>query len=163
MEDGAYLSGAVRIERGARVMRGAIIEGPTIVGENCVVRPGAYLRGNVVLGSGVLIGHGTEVKGSIVLSGASMAHFSYVGDSVIGGRVLIGAGVKLANARLDQGLIAIATPDGAIKTGLRRLGSVVGDRASIGCNAVLNPGSVIASRAHVPPLHSVRGWFAGVA
>jgi NDP-sugar pyrophosphorylase family protein len=161
VDSAAIVDGRVRVHAGAHVMAGAVIEGPAIVGEGAVIRPGAYLRGCVLIGDRVVIGHGSEIKNSILLEDSTAAHFAYVGDSVVGRGVLIGAGTKLANARLDEGQVSLAAPAGRIRTGLERLGSIVGDRARIGCNCVLNPGSVLAPGVRIPPLSAVQGYVAG--
>jgi len=119
------------------------IKGPCIIGENSQIRQGAYIRENVITGKNSVIGHATEIKNSILLDDTSAAHFAYIGDSIIGNRVNIGAGVKLANFRLDKNLISFYFNLKKIKTNLFKLGSIIGDDSQIGCNTVLNPATFL--------------------
>jgi NDP-sugar pyrophosphorylase family protein len=127
------------------------IEGPVLIGDGCEVRPGAYIRPGSLIGDRVMIGHTTEIVRSIVFNEAKLAHFNYVGDSIIGERVNLGAGSKCANFRLDEGIINIRVDGQRISTGRRKVGAFIGDDASIGCNAVLNPGSIILPKGVVFP------------
>lgn len=122
---------------------GAYIKGPCIIGNNCQIRHGAYIRGNVITGDNCVIGHATEIKNSILLNHASAAHFAYVGDSILGNNVNLGAGVKCANFRLDRKEVSFFSGKEKIKTGLVKLGAIVGDNVQIGCNAVLSPATFI--------------------
>lgn len=150
----AVLEGAVVVADDAEVGPHAFIQGPAWIGAGALVAHGAFLRGNVIVGPGAKVGHATEVKRSILLSGAKAPHFNYVGDSVLGSDVNLGAGVKLANFKADGTTIAVDGED----TGLRKLGAILGDRVSIGCNAVLNPGTVVGRDTLIYPgavLHGV--------
>lgn len=138
----AVLTGNVFVAAGAKVGPHALIEGPAWLGSGAVVGHGAYLRGNVVLAPKAKVGHATEVKRSVFLPGAAAAHFNYVGDSVLGSRVNLGAGVKLANFRALAGTVKVAGFD----TGLRKFGAALGDDVSLGCNGVTAPGTVIGPR-----------------
>lgn len=153
VEPGAYLINPekIMIGKGSRVEAGAYIRGPAIIGEKCQIRHGAYLRGNVILGHRVVIGHASEVKHSIFLNGAQAPHFAYVGDSIIGARVNLGAGTKCANLRLDRQEITIKIADKRVATALRKLGAIIGDETEIGCNSVINPGTLIGKRVHCYP------------
>ncbi|MBI5346181.1 MAG: UDP-N-acetylglucosamine diphosphorylase [Chlamydiae bacterium] len=122
---------------------GTFIKGPCIIGNNCEIRFGAYIRGFVVTGNNCIIGHDTEIKNAILLDGARAAHFAYVGDSILGNNVNLGAGVKLANFRLDKQPIKFSHKDILYKTGLAKFGAIIGDNTQIGCNVVLNPGTFI--------------------
>jgi len=138
----AVLTGNVFVAAGARVGPYALIEGPAWLGSGAVVGHGAYLRGNVVLAPRVKVGHAAEVKRSVFLPAAAAPHFNYVGDSVLGSRVNLGAGVKLANFRALAGTVKVEGFD----TGLRKFGAALGDDVSLGCNAVTAPGTVIGPR-----------------
>jgi NDP-sugar pyrophosphorylase family protein len=143
----------ISIGKGTIIEPGVLIQGPCIIGERCRISHGAYLRPYVVLGDDCHVGHAAELKHSILLNGAAATHFVYVGDSIIGNRVNLGAGVKCANLRLDRGEVKI----GGIPTGLKKLGGIVGDGAQVGCNSVLNPGTVIARGAACKPAQSYQG------
>ncbi len=156
----AVLEGPVRLEAGAHIAPHAYVQGPAWIMAGASVGHGAYVRGGVLLAPGAKVGHATEVKRSVFLEGAKAPHFNYVGDSVLGHDVNLGAGVKVANLKAFGGSISM----GATPTGLRKLGALVGDGASIGCNAVLAPGTVIgagtvvyhgAMLRGVVPAHSV--------
>lgn len=148
----------ISIGPGTVIEPGAYIQGPVIIGPNCVVRHGAYIRGNVVTGQRCIIGHSTEVKHSILLDGAQAAHFNYVGDSILGNNVNLGAGVKLANFRLDHREISVVISGKKIKTQLKKLGAIIGDDTQIGCNSVTNPGTLIGQKAFCYPCISIMGF-----
>lgn len=147
----------VLVARSARVSPHATLEGPCIVGADCELRPGAYLRGAVLLGEGVVVGNASEVKNAVLFDGAAAPHYNYVGDSILGYRAHLGAGAILSNLRADRTPVTVRVGERRIATGLRKLGAVVGDRAEIGCNAVLCPGTVIGRRTSVYPTALVRG------
>ena len=159
VEEGAYLVDKEKIflAPGAIVEAGAYIRGPCWIGPNTEIRHGAYIRGNVITGNNCVIGHDTEVKNSLFLDGAHAAHFAYVGDSILGNRVNLGAGVKCANFRLDGQNIAVSMDGQRIETGLRKLGALIGDRVQIGCNTVLNPGTLVGKDALCYPLLHLSG------
>ncbi len=146
-----FISGAVFIGRGTVIEQGAMIKGPAWIGEGCEIRSGCYIRENVIVGSGCVLGNSCEFKNSIIFDEAQVPHFNYVGDSIIGHRGHLGAGVILSNVRLDRGEISVSTAAGAIRTGLKKFGAIIGDHAEIGCNSVLNPGSLIGRRSIVYP------------
>ena len=138
----AVLTGNVYVAAGAKVGPHAFIKGPAWLGAGAEVGHGAYLRDNVVLAPKAKAGHAVEVKRSVFLPGAAAAHFNYVGDSVLGCGVNLGAGVKLANLRTLTGTVKVAGHD----TGLRKFGAALGDGVSLGCNSVTGPGTVIGPR-----------------
>lgn len=152
-----YIGPDVFIGEGAIIEHGAVIKGPAWIGAGCHVRAGCYVRENVVVGDGAVLGNSCEFKNCLLLDGAQAPHFSYVGDSILGYKSHLGAGSILSNVRLDRKEIAVETGEERLPTGLRKFGAVVGDHAEIGCNAVLNPGSVIGPRAVVYPGVSWRG------
>lgn len=141
----------ILIEEGCTIEPGAYIRGPAILCKGVEVRHGAYIRGLVVLGEGSLVGHDTEVKSSIFLNGAKAAHFAYVGDSILGNEVNLGAGTKLANLRFDKGMIKVWIEKELIATEQKKLGAIIGDGANTGCNSVLNPGTLLERGAAVAP------------
>jgi NDP-sugar pyrophosphorylase family protein len=149
----------ISIGKGTVVEPGCYIEGPVIIGSNCTIRHGAYIRGNVVIGDGCIIGHGTEVKHSIFLNRALAPHFNYVGDSILGNEVNLGAGVKLANYRLDHQEISFLFRGQKIETRLKKFGAVLGDGVQLGCNAVTNPGTFIGPKAFCYPCVNIRGFI----
>lgn len=158
---GAYLERpeSISIGAGTVVEPGVYIKGPCILGKNCVVRHGAYLRGEVLCGDGCVIGHGVEVRRSIFLEGAKASHLAYVGDSILGNRVNLGAGVKCANLRLDRKEVLFSFEGKKFATGLEKFGAVLGDGVQIGCNCVLNPGSAVGKGSVSYPLLNLGGYI----
>ncbi len=152
-----FISSAVFIGKGTVVEQGAMIKGPAWIGEGCEIRNGCYIRENVIVGSGCVLGNSCEFKNSIIFEEAQIPHFNYVGDSIIGYRGHLGAGVVLSNVKLDSSEITIHTPAGHLPTGLKKFGAIIGDRAQIGCNAVLNPGSIIGRNTIIYPGTNWRG------
>ncbi len=150
----------VSIGKGTIIEPGVLIRGPCIIGKNCIIRHGAYIRENVICGDACVIGHSAEVKHSILLNYAHATHFVYVGDSILGNWVNLGAGVKCANLRLDRRLITVSMEGKRWKTGLRKFGAIVGDRCQIGCNSVLNPGTMVGRECVSLPLVPIRGVIA---
>lgn len=149
----AIISDSVFVAEDAEVGPYALIEGPAWIGPGASVGHAAYLRGPVVLMDAARVGHASEIKRSVLLPGARAAHFNYVGDSVLGRNVNLGAGVKIANFKTFGNEI---TMDGR-STGLRKLGAAVGDDVSIGCNAVLSPGTVVGAGSIIYNGALVRG------
>ncbi len=133
----------ISIGKGTRIEPGAYIEGPCVIGEDSQVRHGAYVRPYVLTGNKCIIGHSTEMKHSVLLDGAQAPHFNYVGDSILGKGVNLGAGVICANFRLDHGEVLVKIEGTLFKTGLRKFGAILGDLSQIGCNSVLNPGVLL--------------------
>ena len=150
----------ISIGPGCVIEPGAYIEGPVILGPKTVVRHAAYIRGFVVTGEGCIIGHATEVKHSIFLDRASAAHFNYVGDSILGRDVNLGAGVKLANFRLDHAPVTFFHAGDKVATGLNKLGAILGDGVQLGCNAVTSPGTLMGPESMGRPCATVRGMVA---
>jgi len=155
----AYLIGEqIYIAPGARVEPGAYIAGPTYLGPGTVVRHGAYIRGKVLARKNCVIGHDTEVKNAIFLDAAKAGHFAYVGDSILGGNVNLGAGTKLANFKLRGTEIVVRRSGQVIPTGLRKFGAILGDDVSLGCNTVCNPGSLVGPRSGAHALSLISGY-----
>lgn len=158
VEPGAFVDKDVEVREGAKIEAGAYVRGPAIIGEGTEVRHGAYVRGNILTGKKCVIGHASECKTALFLDGAKAAHFAYVGDSILGGHVNLGAGTKLANLKVVESGVAVTGADGKpISTGLRKLGAILGDHVELGCNSVTAPGTVIGKRSIVYALASVRG------
>ena len=147
---GAHLLGdRIVIGKGSRVAPGAVLEGPLFLGEDVEVRVGAYLRGGCWVGNGCVVGANVEMKRAILFDGAHAAHLNYVGDSILGRGVNLGAGVICSNFRHDGTEITIPHGGARLATGRRKLGAIVGDGAAVGCNAVLNPGTIVGARSQV--------------
>jgi NDP-sugar pyrophosphorylase family protein len=135
------------IDPSARVHPSAVIDGPVFIGSNAQVRPGAFIRGGVWLGEGCVVGANTEVKRAIFLPGAQAPHLNYVGDSILGANVGLGAGTLLSNHRHDRANVRIDARD----TGRRKLGAILGDGVLTGCGSVLNPGVVVGCETRIYP------------
>ena len=150
-EGTAYVGEKVFIGEGTVVEDGVMIKGPAIIGRNCEIRHNAYLRENVIIGDGCVIGNSTEVKNSLLFNQAVAPHFNYIGDSILGHRAHLGAGVILSNCRSLPGNVMVERDGIPFDTGLRKFGALVGDGAEIGCNSVLNPGSIIGRGAVIYP------------
>ena len=147
-----YIGENVFVGEGTVVESGAVIKGPAWIGAGCEIRAGAYIRDNVIVGDGAVIGNSCEFKNSLVFDGAQIPHYTYVGDSILGYKAHLGAGVILSNFKLAGDEIVVRTPEGEkIGTGLRKFGAIVGDRAEIGCKTVLNPGSILGRDVMIYP------------
>lgn len=152
-----FISGHVFVGPGTVVEQGAVLKGPAWIGENCQIRSGCYVRENVVAGNGVVMGNSCEFKNCILFDDVQVPHFNYVGDSILGYHAHLGAGVILSNVKLNRGEIAVAASEGDIATGLTKFGAIIGDRTEIGCNAVINPGSILGRDCLVYPGVNFRG------
>ena len=135
----------------------AVICGPTIIGKGTEIRTGAYIRGSVIIGEGCVVGNSCELKNAILFDCVQVPHFNYVGDSILGYRSHTGAGAITSNVKSDKTLVKVRTDDGSIETGLKKFGAMLGDFVEVGCNSVLNPGTVIGRNTNIYPLSSVRG------
>ncbi|MFW6006093.1 MAG: UDP-N-acetylglucosamine diphosphorylase [Candidatus Bipolaricaulota bacterium] len=159
ISEDATIEEEVEIGEGTVVEAGATVKGPTIIGKNCEVRSGAYVRSNVAVGDGVTIGHSSEVKRSVVHDEAEIPHFSYVGDSVIGWRGHLGAGVKVSNLKVNREPVVVHLSDRDVQTGLRKFGCLLGDESEIGCNSVLNPGTLVGKGTLATSNISLSGYY----
>ena len=146
-----FISNQVFIGEGSIVEPGAYLAGPAWIGKNTVIRHGAYIRENVIVGDGCVLGNSCEFKNCLIFNEAQVPHFSYVGDSILGYKAHLGAGVILSNFRLDKQEISVRLDGQKYPTGLKKFGAIVGDYAEIGCNAVINPGSLLGRRSVVYP------------
>lgn len=170
MEEGVRIEGIVHIGADCIVESGAYIRGPAWIGDGCEIRQGAYLRGVVLAGKGAVLGHASEFKHCVLLEGAQAPHFNYVGDSILGIKAHLGAGVIVSNLRLDKRNVRVALlgqdgkPERYEDSGLQKFGALIGDGCEVGCNSVLNPGTVLGVKTTVAPLTQVKGtWPAGSA
>lgn len=156
--EGAFLIGSeIYLGPGAVIEPGAYVEGPVYLGAGTVVRHGAYVRGKVITGKNCIIGHSTEIKNSVLLNGAKIPHYNYIGDSLLGTAVNLGAGSRLANFKVYGNEIVMRHEGKSYPTGLRKFGAILGDKVSVGCNAVCNPGTMVGPNSIIYPLVNVRG------
>ncbi len=153
----AYIGDKVFIGEGTMVEDGAMIKGPAIIGRNCQIRHNAYIREHVLVGDNCVVGNSSEIKNSIFFNGAQAPHFNYVGDSVLGHKAHLGAGVKVSNYKLFGDSIAVEIDGAPFDTGLRKFGALLGDKCEIGCNAVLSPGSIVGRESVIYPNITWRG------
>jgi len=159
VEEGAHLIGNVTVGAGTVIRSGAYVQGPTIIGKNCEIRPCAYFRGDVLIGDNCIVGNSTELKNTLMLNGAMAPHYNYCGDSVLGNDVNLGAGTKLSNWKIAADkTVRLRHGDEVIDTGLNKFGALLGDRCQTGCNAVLNPGTVLGKDVLVYACAALRGY-----
>lgn len=148
----------VWIHRTAKVFSSANISGPTVIGPETEVRQCAFIRGNALVGSGCVVGNSTELKNVIIFDCVQVPHYNYVGDSILGYKSHMGAGSITSNVKSDKTPVHVKS-DFDIDTGLKKFGAMLGDFVEVGCNSVLNPGTVIGSHTNIYPLSSVRGYI----
>ncbi|MBR3617187.1 MAG: hypothetical protein IKN46_00780, partial [Acholeplasmatales bacterium] len=146
----------VWVHKSAKVFDSAYLGSPCIIGENTEIRQCAFIRGSALVGDNCVIGNSCELKNVIIFDNAEVPHFNYVGDSILGFKAHMGAGSITSNVKSDRTLVVIHG-DTNIETGIKKVGAFLGDYAEIGCNSVLNPGTVIGRHSNVYPLSSVRG------
>ena len=156
----AVIGENVFLGKGTAVEPGAFIEGPAIIGAHCQIRHGAYIRANVVIGDNCVIGNSCELKNALLFNDCHVPHFNYVGDSILGHHAHLGAGVVLSNFKSLPGNVTVQHGDDKIDTGLRKFGGLIGDHTEIGCNSVLNPGSIIGRGSVIYPNINWRGMLA---
>jgi UDP-N-acetylglucosamine diphosphorylase / glucose-1-phosphate thymidylyltransferase / UDP-N-acetylgalactosamine diphosphorylase / glucosamine-1-phosphate N-acetyltransferase / galactosamine-1-phosphate N-acetyltransferase len=154
---GAHIGPRVHVAEGCVIEPGAVIQGPAWIERGTVIRSGCYLRPNVIVGEYCILGNSCEFKNCWLAGHCEIPHFNYVGDSLLGWKAHLGAGVILSNVRLDHGIVSVRTPDGKVSSGLKKFGAIIGDGAEIGCNSVINPGSLIGPGALIHPLVSWSG------
>jgi len=154
-----FLGDHIAIAPGCKIEPGAVIVGPAILEHGVTVRTGAYVREHVVLGAGSLVGAHTEVKGSVLFPGARAPHQNYVGDSVLGRDVNLGAGTILSNVKNVGREVTFRHEGEVVHTGLRKFGAVLGDGCKTGCNTVLNPGVLLGPGSVTYPNATLRGGF----
>lgn len=145
------------IAKSAKVAPTACLNGPLIVDEEAEIRHCAYIRGNAIVGRGAVVGNSTELKNVVLFNKVQVPHYNYVGDSVLGFRSHMGAGSITSNVKSDKTLVTVKGKDLCIETGLKKMGAMLGDNVEVGCNSVLNPGTVIGRESNVYPTSMVRG------
>ena len=143
--------------RSAKVAPTAYLSGPLIICPNAEVRHCAFIRGSAIIGMESVIGNSTELKNCIIFQKAQVPHYNYIGDSVLGYMAHLGAGAITSNLKSDKSIVTVPDDDGRINTELKKFGAIVGDHVEVGCNSVLNPGTVIGRGSTVYPLSMVRG------
>ena len=153
----AWIGEQVVIGEGTVVEDGVMIKGPAIIGRRCQIRHNAYLRENVIVGDDCVVGNSCELKNVLLFNRAQAPHFNYVGDSILGHRTHLGAGVKVSNVKLGGGTVRVEHEGGRIDSGLRKFGALIGDGCDVGCNAVLNPGSILGRGSIIYPNVNWRG------
>ena len=152
---GAFVGDNVYLGQGSVVQSGAWINGPAIIGENCEIRHGAYVGANTLAGDKVVIGHASEVSNCVFLNGSRAPHFAFVGHSILGNNINLGAGTKLSNLKVTTSEIEVA----GIKTGLKKIGAIIGDGSSLGCNTVTQPATFIGKNVFSYPGAVLRGFI----
>lgn len=155
----AFVGEKVQIGPGTVVEHGAVIEGPAIIGARCVIRANALIRDHVILGDKAVVGFCCECKKSVLHSEANAFHLAYIGDSLLGYKAHLGAGVKISNLKLNWSNVTVKGPEGLIDTGLVKFGAVLGDCSDVGCNSVLNPGALIGPGSSIYANSSWRGFL----
>jgi NDP-sugar pyrophosphorylase family protein len=151
--------GPVFIDKSANIHENVKIEGPCFVGPNTEIRHTAYLRSGSWISENAIVGHASEIKNSILLPGAKAPHFNYVGDSILGFGVNLGAGTKLSNVRNDRRDIRLTYNNDLFNTGMKKMGAIIGDFSEIGCNVVTNPGTIISPKSMVSPNNTITGHY----
>lgn len=149
----------VQVGKGTTIEKSVLIKGPAIIGYNCEIRHSAYIRENVIIGNDVVVGNSTEIKNSILFNKVQVPHYNYVSDSILGYKAHLGAGVILSNLKSNGTLVKVKYGTDNIETGLRKFGALLGDLSEVGCNSVLNPGTILGKDSIVYPLSSVRGYI----
>ena len=149
----------VWVARSATIAPSAHLGAPCIICVDAEIRHGAFIRGAVIVGSHAVVGNSVELKNCILFDGAQVPHFNYVGDSILGCRAHMGAGAITSNIKGDRSLVTVLMGNERIETGLKKFGALLGDYAEIGCNCVLNPGSIIGRHTQVYPMCAVRGYI----
>ncbi|MDD6170677.1 MAG: UDP-N-acetylglucosamine pyrophosphorylase [Lachnospiraceae bacterium] len=145
------------VAKNAKVAPTACLNGPLIIDEEAEIRHCAFIRGNAIVGKGSVIGNSTELKNVIIFNSVQVPHYNYVGDSILGYKSHMGAGSITSNVKSDKTLVVVKDKEEKIETGLKKFGAMLGDHVEIGCNSVLNPGTVIGKDTNVYPLSMVRG------
>ncbi len=147
----SILDEAVQIGEGTVVEPGALIKGPTIIGRSSEIRQGAYIRGSSLIGERCIVGHATEMKNAVMLNRVTAGHFAYIGDSILGSDVNLGAGTKLANLSIIGSQVNLRIAGVLHKTGLKKFGAILGDNCETGCNSVTSPGTLLGKKSIVVP------------
>ena len=147
------------IAKSAKVFDSAYISGPCIIDEDAEVRHCAFIRGSAIVGKGCVVGNSTELKNVILFDRVQVPHYNYVGDSILGYKAHMGAGSITSNVKSDKTLVVIKSESDRIETGIKKVGAMLGDNVEVGCNSVLNPGTVVGKGTNIYPVSSVRGYI----
>ena len=147
----------VWVAKSAKVAPTAYINGPAIIGKDAEVRHCAFIRGNAIVGEGAVVGNSTELKNVVLFNKVQVPHYNYVGDSILGYRAHMGAGSITSNVKSDKTLVVVKDTEEQIATGLKKFGAMLGDCVEVGCNSVLNPGTVVGRNSQIYPTSCVRG------
>lgn len=145
------------IAKSAKIAQSSCIIGPCIIDENAELRHCSFIRENVIIGKNVIVGNSTELKNAILFNNAEVPHFNYIGDSILGYKSHMGAGSITSNLKSDKSTIKVKLSDKEINTNMQKFGAIISDYVEIGCNSVLNPGTIIKKNTIIYPLSSVRG------
>ncbi|MBQ3600962.1 MAG: UDP-N-acetylglucosamine pyrophosphorylase [Lachnospiraceae bacterium] len=146
------------IAKSAKVAPTAFINGPAIIGKDAEIRHCAFIRGNAIVGESAVVGNSTELKNVLLFNKVQVPHYNYVGDSILGYKAHMGAGSITSNVKSDKTLVTILTSHTKVETGLKKMGAILGDNVEVGCNSVLNPGTVVGNNSNIYPLSMVRGY-----
>jgi len=152
-------AGNVWVHKTAKISSSAFLGENIIIGANTEIRHCAYIRKDAIVGNGAVVGNSTELKNVILFDGVQVPHYNYVGDSILGYKSHLGAGAITSNVKSDNSPVSVACGDKRIETGLKKFGAVLGDFVEVGCNSVLNPGTIIGAKSNVYPLSMVRGFI----
>lgn len=147
------------IAKSAKIYPTATILAPCVIGKNTEVRPGAFIRGNAIIGEGCVVGNSTELKNVILFNNVQVPHYNYVGDSILGYKSHMGAGSITSNVKSDKTNVTIRYEGDIIKTGLKKMGAILGDYVEVGCGTVMNPGTIVGSNTNIYPLSMTRGYI----
>lgn len=145
------------IHKSVKIAKTATLNGPLIIDADTEVRPGAFIRGNVLVGKNCVVGNSTELKNVVLFNTVQVPHYNYVGDSILGTHSHMGAGSITSNVKSDKTLVVVKNDGEEIETGLKKFGAMIGDYVEVGCNSVLNPGTVVGRNTNIYPLSPVRG------
>lgn len=147
----------VWVAKSAKVAPSACLNGPLIIDEDAEIRHCAFIRGNAIVGKGAVVGNSTELKNVILFNGVQVPHYNYVGDSILGYKSHMGAGSITSNVKSDKTLVVVKDGDTSYETKLKKMGAMLGDNVEVGCNSVLNPGTIICRESNIYPTSCVRG------
>ena len=150
-EDGVWIA------KDAKIFPSAYIGAPCIIDHGAEVRHCAFIRGNAIVGKNAVVGNSTELKNVVLFDNVQVPHYNYVGDSILGYKAHMGAGSITSNVKSDKTLVTVHIPDAPIETGRKKFGAILGDNVEVGCNSVLNPGTVIGRCSNIYPVSCVRG------
>lgn len=158
LEEYEKIGSNVWIAKSAKITPTAYIHGPAIICKEAEIRHNAFIRGNAIVGKGAVVGNSTELKNVILFDKVQVPHYNYVGDSILGYKAHMGAGAITSNVKSDKTLVSISYKNEKIPTKLKKMGAMLGDNVEVGCNSVLNPGTIIGKGSNVYPLSMVRGY-----